>query len=401
LAYCYREYVFILQWVYDGRVAARNPFNFGDLALDATFTDRDDELRELEADIRNGLNVVIFAPRRYGKSSLVLRAAQQLTAEGVLIAQVDLMQTATKEQLAAKLAAAIHEHIAGPLLRARERATQLFRGLRITPVLTLDPNDGKVMFSFSAGHAPEDVDATLERILELPAELAAERERSVALVFDEFQEVLEIDPRLPALMRSTFQSQPDVAHVYLGSKRSMMERLFNDENEPFWRSAKQVELGPIPRAPFERFIHERFASTGRTVDADVVTAILDRTGGHPYGTQELCYALWEETDDGALAGTLELERALERVLRSENAHFTRLWETASRNQRQVLQALAREPLRAATSDEYRRRYGLPPPSSVQKALDRLVAEEVVAKEGRGAYRIAEPFLAEWIRRSGT
>ena len=379
----------------------RNPFNFGDLALDATFTDRDDELRELEADIRNGLNVVIFAPRRYGKSSLVLRAAQELTREGVLIAQVDLMQTATKEQLAAKLAASIHENIAGPLLRVRERATQLFRNLRITPVMTLDPNDGSVQFSFSAGHATEDVDATLQRILELPAELAAERERSVALVFDEFQEVLEIDPRLPSLMRSTFQSQPDVAHVYLGSKRSMMERLFNDENEPFWRSAKQVELGPIPREPFEQFIRERFRSTGKGVSDQVVTAILDRTGGHPYATQELCYGLWEEVDEGSVADEGELERALERVLRSENAHFTRLWESSSRNQRQVLQALAQEPLRAITSEEYRRRFGLPAPSSVQKALDRLVSEEVVVREGPGAYRIAEPFLADWIRRTVT
>ena len=379
----------------------RNPFNFGDLALDATFTDREDELRELEADIRNGLNVVIFAPRRFGKSSLVLRAAQQLARTGVLIAQVDLMQTATKEQLAAKLAASIHENIAGPLLTVRERATQLFRGLRITPVMTLDPNDGSVVFSFSAGHASEDIDVTLQRILELPAELAAERQRSVALVFDEFQEVLEIDPRLPALMRSTFQSQPDVAHVYLGSKRSMMERLFNDENEPFWRSAKQVELGPIARAPFDAFIRERFRSTGKGVADEVVDAILDRTGGHPYATQELCYALWEEVDEGRVGGDVELERALERVLRSENAHFTRLWETASRNQRQVLQALAQEPLRAVTSEEYRRRHGLPPPSSVQKALDRLVSEEVVVKEGRGAYRIAEPFLADWIRRSAS
>jgi Predicted ATPase (AAA+ superfamily) len=52
----------------------RNPFNFGDLALDDAFTDREVELRELKADIRNGQNVVVFAPRRYGKSSLVWRA---------------------------------------------------------------------------------------------------------------------------------------------------------------------------------------------------------------------------------------------------------------------------------------------------------------------------------------
>jgi hypothetical protein len=162
-----------------------------------------------------------------------------------------------------------------------------------------------------------------------------------------------------------------------------------------------VELGPIPRAPFEAFIRERFAATGKSVDDEVVTEILDRTGGHPYATQELCYGLWEETDDGATAGQAELARGLERALRSENAHFTRLWETSSRNQRLVLQALAQEPLRAVTSEEYRRRYGLPAPSSVQKALDRLVADEVVRREGPGSYVIAEPFLADWVRRSGT
>ena len=46
----------------------RNPFRFGDLALDDAFTDRERELRELESDIGNGQNVVVFAPRRFGKS---------------------------------------------------------------------------------------------------------------------------------------------------------------------------------------------------------------------------------------------------------------------------------------------------------------------------------------------
>src|SRR3989441_6735281 len=137
---------------------ATNPFRYGDLALDRAFTDREGEINELEADILNGQNVVIFAPRRYGKSSLVWRAAQRLTAKKVLVAQVDLMTAATKEQLAAKLAQAIYEEIASPLYRARERTANVFRGLRIAPTMTLDPTDGSVGFSFTAGYAPEDVD---------------------------------------------------------------------------------------------------------------------------------------------------------------------------------------------------------------------------------------------------
>ena len=377
---------------------ARNPFRFGDLALDEAFTDRDSELRALEADILNGQNVVIFAPRRYGKSSLVWRAAQRLTAKKVLVAQVDLMTAATKEQFAAKLAQAIYEEIASPLYRARERATDVFRSLRITPTMTLDPVDGSVRFSFTAGYASEDVDVTLERLLQLPAELSAERKRRVCLVFDEFQEVLELDPGLPALMRAVFQAQPEVAHVYLGSKRAMMARLFNDENEPFWRSAKLMELGVIAPDEFAPFIRDRFEATGRRVGDDALGGVLATTRGHPYATQELCYHLWEETPVKRTAGEPELSAAIGRVLRSENAHFTLIWDRASRVQRAMLQALAAEPLRSATSREFRRRHGLPGGSSVQRALDALVAEELVMREAAGSYRIAEPFLAEWILR---
>ncbi|MGE5273840.1 MAG: AAA family ATPase [Verrucomicrobiota bacterium] len=375
---------------------ASNPFRFGDLALDEAFTDRERELGALEADILNGQNVVILAPRRYGKSSLVWRAAKRLTAKKVLVARVDLMTAATKEQFAAKLAQAVYEEIASPLYRARDRAANVFRGLRITPTITLDPMDGSLRFGFTAGYAAEDVDATLERLLQLPAELSAERRRRVCLVFDEFQEVLELDARLPALMRAVFQAQPEVAHVYLGSRRAMMTRLFDDENEPFWRSAKLMELGVIAPEDFAPFIRARFGGTGRRIRDDTLDAVLATTNGHPYATQELCYHLWEETAGRRAAGEAELDAAIDRVLRSENAHFTLIWDRASRVQRATLQALAAEPLVAATSREFRRRHGLPGGSSVQRALDTLVAEELVVREGAGSYRIAEPFLAEWI-----
>src|SRR3954454_19433161 len=111
-----------------------NPFRFGGLALDEAFTDREAEIRELERDALNGQDVVIFAPRRYGKSSLVWRVAQQLVTRRVLVAQVDLMRAPTKERLAEKLAAAIHDDLATPLLRAKERL-RMFSELRVAPTV--------------------------------------------------------------------------------------------------------------------------------------------------------------------------------------------------------------------------------------------------------------------------
>jgi uncharacterized protein len=376
-----------------------NPFNFGDLAVDAGFADREQELAELTADMVNGQNVVVFAPRRYGKSSLVWRAAQEVVAKNrVLVAQVDLMLTATKEQLAAALAKAIYEDIATPLFRARERVARVVSGLRITPIVTVDPQTGTPGFSFRAGHERADVDATLQGLFELPATLAAERRRRVAIVFDEFQEVLAIDARLPSLMRSIFQTQPDVAHVYLGSKRSMMERLFNDANEPFWRSAKQMELDRISAEAFGPFLTERFEGTNRRLSRAIAERLLAATGGHPYATQELAYALWEETPRSRAANDAALARALDRVLRSENAHFTLVWGRASQAQRLVLQALALDPTTTVTAAEYRNRHDLGAPSTVARAVEALLDQELLRQVGRGHYVIAEPFLGEWLRR---
>jgi uncharacterized protein len=376
-----------------------NPFTFGDLALDDAFTDRGPELAELRSDMLNGQNVAIIAPRRYGKSSLLRRAAQGIVHEGLLVAGGDRMKTPTKEKLASKLARAIHDDIASPLFNARERL-RVFSTLRISPTITVDAGTGETTFTFAASSRSEDIDATLERLLELPAQLAAERERKVVLIFDEFQEVTDIDPRLPALMRAVFQEQPEVAHVYAGSKRDMMQRLFTHENEPFYRSAKVMELQLIPPAEFAGYLRRQFARTDRGVDDEIVDALLEVTHGHPYGTQELAYALWEALPEGFSATTDDLAAALDAVLRSENAHFTFMWEKASRTQRLLLQALAVEPGRVF-STEYRRRFDLPAASSLQRAVDALAADELVARRADGSYAIAEPFLREWMLAYGS
>jgi uncharacterized protein len=372
-----------------------NPFRYGALALDEAFANRERELATLASDIRNGQDVVIFAPRRYGKSSLVWRAMSKLGSRRVLVAHVDLMTTPSKQKLAEKLADSIYENVASVLERVREKALAPFHNLSVQPTITIDPLDGRLRFTFDIGRRPADIDSTLERLFALPGELGAGRRRTVALVLDEFQEVVEIDPQLPKLMRSVFQEQPEVAHVYLGSRRHVMERIFNDENEPFWRSAKSMELGPIEPAPFAKFISRRFGETGRGAEQDVVDELLARTGGHPYATQELAYFLWEQTPTGGTAGASEAELALAAVVRSEHAHFSLVWERAAKAQRLLLEALADEQPGRPFSVDYRRRHDLPSASNVQKAARALVERELVATAD-GAYWLAEPFLSEWI-----
>ena len=141
----------------------KNPFTYGDLASDEAFTDREPELAQLTSDLRNGQNVALIAPRRYGKSSLVKAALSRVIAEGVLVVEVDLMTTPTKERFAAKLAKSIHDDVASSLMKARE-ALRFFSTLRVVPSVTVDL-DGSVRFSFAASRGSSDIDATIDHLV--------------------------------------------------------------------------------------------------------------------------------------------------------------------------------------------------------------------------------------------
>jgi hypothetical protein len=267
--------------------------------------------------------------------------------------------------------------------------------------MEVDPGDGSLRFSFQASRRSTDIDETIERLLELFGELAAERKRRVAIVFDEFQEILTLDKRFPNLMRAVFQSQPEVAHVYLGSKRHLLERIFNDRNEPFWRSAKQLELGPIPEGEFAGFVAGRFADTRRTIDDGALVELLEVTQGHPYATQELAYFVWELVPTTAPATRETVHEALALVLRSEHNHFAQIWDDAPPPQRLLMLALADEPTRGVYAAEYHGRHDLPATPALQKALAGLVRKEIVGRRSDGDYAVIEPFLGEWLRRGQT
>ena len=156
-----------------------------------------------------------------------------------------------------------------------------------------------------------------------------------------------------------------------------------------------MELGVIPFAKFRPFSGARFEKAGKAIESDAVETILTTTRGHPYATQELCYFAWQRAAVDRPATPDDILGALSDVLRSEDSHFSVVWNALSAQQRALLQSLAVEEGRPLTS-EYRRRHGLPPTSSVQRALQTLERAELVARDGGRAW-ISEPFLTEWLR----
>ena len=349
--------------------------------------------------MRNGQNVLVYAPRRYGKSSLVLRAAQEAMRKGVLVGYCDLMRTPTKERFAAALAKTIYSDIAPPLDQAFERAAEPLP----RPADHADdggrPERRLAALQLPAGRRKADIDDTIERLLELPGELAAERKRRVVLVFDEFQEVVALDRRFPNLMRAVFQAQPEVAHVYLGSKRHVLER---DLQRPRTSRSGAARSGSRSGRSRRRSSRASSASASRRPARASTTrrssACSRRPAATRTATQELAYFVWELVPTGRVAGLADVEAALAQACCAPSTTTSRkLWDDAPHAQRLLMLALAEEPRARST-----------PPATPSGTTSRrtrrssgrigaLVAKEIAGRDEDGAYRIVEPFFAEWLR----
>ena len=378
------------------------PFRFGEVVAGDYFTDREAEARALVDDVQHGLNTVLISPRRLGKTSLMLRVIDQLRRAGTLVAYVDLLRAPSKERLAAQLAAAIYAGLESPFDRARERAVTLFGHLRVRPKPTLNP-DGSLSFEFGVGLADDeaDADATLEQLLTMPGTIARQRSARVALVLDEFQEVVDLDPHVPALMRSIFQRQAEVSHLFLGSRQHLLRRVFTDRGQPLYRLARPMLLGPIPPAVFVPFLRERFAAGRSQITTEAATRLVDITGGHPNDTQELGHFAWAlAMAEGRPATPEVVERALDAVVQVEHARCSELWETLTPHQRLVLLAVALDEGQGLYRERTRRQHRLGPAARIQKSVRRLVDRELVEPVPAGGYRVPDVFLRAWLRRLG-
>jgi hypothetical protein len=261
-------------------------------------------------------------------------------------------------------------------------------------------SDGAPSFEFSAGVRSRDIDRVIEELLSYPGKIARDRHQRVAVVFDEFQQIVDIDPHLPGIMRAVFQMQGDVAHVFLGSKRHLMEEVFTADNQPLYKMAKPVVLDTIARDDFMAFIRERCAETGQDITDLAIAAILDITGGHPHDTQELCYFAWSlaRAERLPVIDKQTTERALALVLDAESARYISLWDGLPAHQRLVLIALSTDPAGPIYSEGYRHDHRLGAASSVQRSVARLVARALIEPVTGNGYRIADVFLREWIIR---
>src|SRR5256886_5516720 len=118
--------------------SATNPFRFGRIVSGDAFTDREADLRALERELRGGQNILIEAPRRFGKTSLILEVKRHLEAAGIPVAYLDCMLVPSRARLADRLASAYLDAFKHPAQRAEDWVVQHLKAFRVRPTLTLE-----------------------------------------------------------------------------------------------------------------------------------------------------------------------------------------------------------------------------------------------------------------------
>lgn len=370
---------------------SNNPFFFRELSPGDPFCDREKELRDLTAFARSSAAVVLYSPRRHGKTSLVKRVMAGLAEEGWLTAYCDLFGVLDADEAARKIARALFEVTRSdePLFRKAMRALRAFR-----PVLTPEPDGG---VSVGVRQVGEETGLDLlEATLRSLKELADELDNRVLIVLDEFQEITELDRPLAveAALRRQIQTIR-AGFFFVGSRRRILLEMFNDRRRPFFQSAVNYALPALPRDELIRFLMERFARGGRVLPADEAGSLVEMTRAHPYYCQKAAHFLFEATD--RQVGPGQAQAAMEALLASEKNVFEAILQGLSRGQVALLRSLAVEPTDSPYAAGYLARRGLGSTGGVQNSLLKLARLDLIEKIGK-TWQLVDPVFRTWLAR---
>jgi DNA-binding transcriptional ArsR family regulator len=356
-------------------------------------------MAELERHALNGASVVLFSPRRYGKTSLVRRMQHALEDRAYTFA-ADFFQLASLDDLAARLARGVylglHRH--EPLLdRGLKAIPKIFRSFR--PTIKLGDPDG-MEFSVAVERGKHGFDL-LAAALEDLGRFVSKADWPVHLALDEFQDIVDLgEPRIEAAFRSFVQDHR-VSVFFVGSRRRVLLSIFNDRSRPFWQSSIMYPLPALPRADLMAYLTNLFARGGKKCSGDLAGALADRVRQHPYYAQALGYWAFEACEAELCAG--ELDAAFHSLLEGERYAFEAQLAGLSRGQQVMLTALAVEETATPTAGDYMARHGLTV-GGVQSALKKLFELDLVERsedggpEGHGDLHVVDPVFRVWLAR---
>ena len=371
-----------------------NPFKYGREVSGRQFYDRQEAFNSLYSKLAGGsANVVMYAPRRYGKTSLVKKVLARFSEEGVPCVYFDLNRVESLERFCEAYASALYSLVGGARGVVHTLAEYLSH---LHPTFSFG---GEFPVSVKFDYGKRMNSTSLAEILGIAEKIAVEHVHGPIIVaFDEFQEIRGLTPDLPleGIFRGVIQEQQNVRYVFLGSKTHMLKRMFGEKSRPFYKSTATIKLGKPPEDQSRAFVAERFSSCGIGIDATEVSRIVEASENIPYYLQELSSQVFDKvvTAGRDWVESADVDAAVDNLLEENADWYFEQFKALPLSQRVLVRALAAEPVREFPA-EYRERHSLGVSSTVHTALLRLVDAGIVESDESG-YCIGDPFFARAI-----
>ena len=203
---------------------------------------------------------------------------------------------------------------------------------RLAPAISVSP-DPSHEFSISLGIKPKNIEP--ETILSLPEKIARKKRAHIVICIDEFQQIGEFPDSLTVQkrLRGSWQHQQSTSYCLFGSKKHMMENIFQSRRMPFYMFGDTFYLKPIPTGEWIPFIQSRFASKGKFITAELAEKICSTVDNHSSYVQQLAWNVLLQTDSNATEQNLK--DAVEELLNQCSSLFTQQTESSFRPRLQI------------------------------------------------------------------
>lgn len=380
--------------------ATTNPFRTGERVSGYHFADREAEVARIRAAMLSASSLLVYGPRRMGKSSAIWNAAESArrSRPKPIIVTADVATATNLYDVSARLLRSLYRETRWLKLRLED----LLGGLAPRVTVKLDEQGGPPAITFGLDRrtaGEEERRRAFEGVVERLSHIGRDAKRPVAVVLDEFQAIRDFaGESLEWHLRDVMQRHGELAFVCAGSQESLIHGMIGPRRA-FYKMFELLPLGPIAPATFARWLDERLARGGGvgSGDGDGVGLELVRLAGPR--TQDVIQVARQLYFRGlALGRPVEASDVLptiDEVVRNETPLLRSLWNELSAQQQDVLRvvSLGVEQLTSAT---VRDRYALPGASSVHKAVETLIGRGLLVR-GEDGVGFDSPFFRRWVR----
>ena len=368
------------------------PFIFGVATSGDNFTDREKETLRLVLNFQHGVNTVLISPRRWGKTSLVQKACSLAQSDKLKIVYLDIFSCRSDRDFYDAFASAILKQTSSKLDVWLDHA-KLFLS-RISPKISMG-TDPMTDFSISLEINPKS--NNIDEILQLPEKIAQKKGYNIVVCIDEFQQIAEFkdSKTFQKRLRSIWQLQKSVSYCLFGSKKHLMNELFEKKSLPFYKFGDAIYLSKIETRDWIDYICRRFEATGKRISEKLAEKICQIVDNHSSYVQQLAWLVWIHTDK--IATEQDLETAYQDIIDQNTPLFEKQTESLTTYQMNFLRAIIDGVHSEFTTQEILHKYQLGSSANVSIVKRALVKKELIEIEKRQVI-IPDPVMAVWLKR---